>query len=77
MRNADDDYASIIVQQFGSKTAEDRSESAYFTVRLTAEPMGKLTVPIQSDDETEGLPDGRGLRFLARWGYSGMLTHLN
>ena len=27
--------------------------------------------------ETEGLPDDRGLRFLARWGYTGMLTHLN
>ena len=57
VRNDDDDYASFVVEQLGSVTAEDGSQAASFTVRITAQPVGVLRVPIKSRSENEGMPD--------------------
>jgi hypothetical protein len=64
-RNFDDDTASVIVMQAGGVTNEAGTQRASFSVAVTSEPVGTLTVPISSVRPLEGLPSVNMLTFTA------------
>lgn len=59
---SDDDHAGFVIGE-PSGTTTERGGTASFDLRLTSRPRGTVTVPLASEDVTEGLPDQPSLTF--------------
>jgi hypothetical protein len=72
--NHDDDVASLLLSETRLSTSEGGSAQT-FTVALSSEPMGEVTVAIESADETEGTVAPASLTFTsANWNVAQAVT---
>ncbi len=60
--NLDDDTAALIVSAASGPTSEDGG-TATFTVRLASQPTASVTLPVSSNDPTEGSASPASLQF--------------